>query len=166
MVKDGLYWIKPGATAERAYCDMVLGTELCTEVAAEHHGRTRDKAAIPYTMSSVLVPAENACKIWALRGTNDGIPFQSLAPYGTLAQGHTCIYLGFLLDGTLGSCSFGSSRSNCGFTIAAFYRYSNECPTCMVGPGSYDRWTKQGPISNGGILSTMSGSAFTTCRTN
>ena len=148
------------------YCDLTLGTELCTEVAGEHSGRTRDKAAIPYTMSSLLMPAEGLCKIWALRGTKDGVPLQSLAPYGSLPQGYTCISLGFALDGTLGSCLYGSTKTNCGFTIAAFYRYSNQCSGCDVGAGSFDRWTKQGPISNGAVLSSMSGSAFTTCKTN
>ena len=164
--KDGIYWIAPAAKAQRAYCDMALGTELCTEVAGEHNGRTRDKAAIPYTMSSLLMPAQGVCKIWALRGTNDGIPFQSLAAYGSVPQGYTCIYLGFVLDGKLGGCLYGSTKTNCGFTIAAFYRYSNECTGCDVGAGSFDRWTKQGPISNGAVLSSTSGGAFTTCKTN
>jgi hypothetical protein len=66
----------------------------------------------------------------------------------------------------LGSCSYGSTRSNCGFTAAPLYHwYGNSCTGCDTHDGDYDRWTLQGPAIKGGVLSTLSGTTFTTCKT-
>ena len=51
--KDGVYWIGTAGAWQRAYCDMALSAELCTEVAGEHQGRTRGKAAIGYVPQDV-----------------------------------------------------------------------------------------------------------------
>ena len=52
---DGVYWISPAGVAHRAYCDMAISAELCTEIEGEHRGRTRDKAALSYVMKSILL---------------------------------------------------------------------------------------------------------------
>jgi hypothetical protein len=163
--KDGVYWIAVSGDTQRVYCDMLLSTELCGEVAAEHQGRTRDKAAIGYTMTSVLLLSEGVCKIWAIRGTDTGHPFDRLQAQGGVPAGQTCISLGFAADGKLGSCPYGSQRTNCGFPAMPLHRYGNYCTGCTLNDGAFDRWTLQGPVSSGEMLSTMSGTTFTTCAT-
>ena len=96
-----MYWIGSVGAWQRAYCDMSLSTELCTEIAGEHHGRTRDKAAIDYTMTSVLLLSEGVCKLWALRATDEGYPFDKLIAVEGVAEGRTCVSLGFAADGVL-----------------------------------------------------------------
>ena len=62
-------------TPIRAYCDMTLPGELCTEVQEEHRGRTHEGSRLDFLMQSVLVPEKGVCSIWALRTALDGKPF-------------------------------------------------------------------------------------------
>jgi hypothetical protein len=162
--KDGVYWIGTTGAWQRAYCDMALSAELCTEVAGEHKGRTRGKAAIGYTASSVLLLNEGVCKIWAIRGTDDGHPFDELIAVEGVAAGQTCISLGFMGDGTLGACEYGTERSSCGFSAKPLYWYGNNCAGCTMNDGTFNRWTLQGPAIRAFVLSSMSGTEFTTCK--
>jgi hypothetical protein len=162
--KDGVYWIGTVGAWQRAYCDMALSAELCTEVAGEHQGRTRGKAAIGYTMSSVLLLNEGVCKLWAIRGTDDGHPFDELIAVEGVPAGQTCISLGFMADGVLGACDYGSERTNCGFSATPLYWYGNNCAGCTKNDGAFDRWTLQGPALQAFTLSSMSGTEFTTCK--
>jgi hypothetical protein len=164
MSKDGVYWIGTTGAWQRAYCDMALSAELCTEVAGEHKGRTRGKAAIGYTMSSVLLLNEGVCKLWAIRGTDDGHPFDELIAVEGIQAGETCISLGFMGDGTLGACDYGTDRTTCGFSATPLYWYGNNCSGCTKNDGTFDRWTLQGPAIRAFVLSSMSGTEFTTCK--
>jgi len=162
--KDGVYWIGTVGAWQRAYCDMQLSAELCSEVAGEHHGRTRGKAVLDYTMSSVLLLNQQVCKLWALRGTDDGHPFDELVAVDGVAAGQTCVSLGFAADGVLGACEYGSEHTNCGFTATPLYWYGNNCAGCVKNDGSHDRWTLMGPAITAFTLSSMSGTSFTTCK--
>lgn len=162
--KDGVYWIGTAGALQRAYCDMQLSAELCTEVAGEHHGRTRGKAAIGYTMTSVLLLSEGVCKMWAIRGSDDGYPFDQLKAVAGVPEGQTCISLGFAGDGVLGACKYGSERTSCGFEVTPLYWYGNNCAGCVKNDGVYDRWTLQGPAIQAATLSSTSGTEFTTCK--
>lgn len=162
--KDGVYWIGTTGAWQRAYCDMALSAELCTEIAGEHKGRTRGKAGIGYTMSSVLLLNDGVCKLWALRGTDDGHPFDELTAVEGIAAGQTCIGLGFMGDGTLGACQYGTERDNCGFSATPLYWYGNNCSGCTKNDGTFDRWTLQGPAIRASVLSSLSGTKFTTCK--
>ena len=160
---DGLYWIGKIDDLRLVYCDMDEAVELCSEVAAEHRGRTRDISKIPYVMTSVLLPSEGLCKVWAVRAASDGHPFGPLEGVAGLAGGQTCSKLGFVSDGAIGSCSFGSERSSCGFA-GTFFRYGNHCSGCDTGAGVFDHYVLQGPVTNASAISTFSGSASTTCK--
>jgi hypothetical protein len=162
--KDGVYWIGTTGAWQRAYCDMALSAELCTEVAGEHQGRTRGKVAIGYTMSSVLLLNEGVCKMWGIRGTDDGHPFDELIAVEGVPAGQTCISLGFMGDGALGACEYGTERTNCGFSATPLYWYGNNCAGCVKNDGAFDRWTLQGPAIRAFTLSSMSGTEFTTCK--
>jgi len=161
---DGLYWIGKIDDVRLVYCDMDEAVELCSETAAEHRGRTRDSSKIPYVMTSLLLPNQGLCKLWAIRAVSDGHPLGPLEGVGGLAGGQTCSKLGFASDGTIGSCSFGSERSSCGFS-GTFFRYGNHCSGCDTGAGVFDHYVLQGPLANGSALSTFSGSTFSTCKT-
>jgi hypothetical protein len=162
--EDGVYWIGTAGAWLRAYCDMQLSTELCTEVTGEHMGRTREKAAIGYTMTSVLLLNEGVCKMWAIRGTDDGHPFDQLKAVAGVAEGQTCISLGFVADGVLGACDYGTERTTCGFSATPLYWYGNNCAGCAMNDGTFDRWTLQGPAIRALALSSTSGTDFTTCK--
>jgi hypothetical protein len=159
-----VYWIGTEGAVQRAYCDMRLSTELCTEVAGEHQGRTRDEAAIGYTMTSVLLLNEGVCKMWAIRGSDDGHPFDELKAVAGLPAGRTCINLGFAADGVLGACDYGTERTDCGFSATPLYWYGNNCAGCVKNDGTFDRWTLQGPAIRAFVLSSVSGTEFTTCK--
>lgn len=161
--QDGVYWIGAAGATQRTYCDMRLSAELCSEIQGEHRGRTRDKAAIDYTMTSVLLLSEGVCKMWAIRGTDKGHPFNRLVARGGLPADQTCTALGFAGDGELGNCAYGSDHTSCGFTATPLNRYGNYCTGCTLNNGEYGEWTLQGPIHRGDLLSTMSGTTFTTC---
>jgi hypothetical protein len=143
---------------------MQLSTELCTEVTAEHHGRTRGKAAIGYTMTSVPLLNEGVCKMWAIRGTDDGHPFDQLKAVAGTPAGQTCISLGFAADGELGACEYGSERTSCGFSATPLYWYGNNCSGCVLNDGTFDRFTLQGPAIRAFALSSVSGTEYTTCK--
>lgn len=162
--EDGVYWIAAPEATQRVYCDMQLSAELCGEVEAEHQGRTRDKATIGYTMTSVLLLSEGVCKIWAIRGTDLGHPFDRLQARGGVPAGQTCIALGFAGDGELGVCNYDQAGTTCGWSTP-LQRYGNYCTGCTVNKGEFDRWTLQGPVSRGPLLSSKSGTTFTTCAT-
>jgi hypothetical protein len=80
--------------------------------------------------------------------------------------GQTCVWLGFAADGALGSCGYGTERTSCGFTATPMYWYGNQCASCVLGDGDHDRWTLMGPAAKATVLSTMSGTTFTTCKTS
>lgn len=163
--KDGVYWVGRMSDVHLAYCDMDEAVELCSDVEGEHRGRTRDSSKIPYVMTSLLLPNEGLCKMWAIRAVSDGHPFGQLEAVAGVAAGQTCAKLGFVSDGTLGVCSFGSERSTCGFS-GPFFRYGNSCSAaCGTTAGTFDHYILQGPMLRAGTLSTFSGSTATTCKT-
>jgi hypothetical protein len=163
---DGVYWIAPGGVPQRAYCDMALPGELCTETAGPHQGRTRGKTELLYDMTSLLLLDQGVCKIWAVRGADEAHPIDGLEAVKGLAAGQTCIALGFAADDVVGSCLYGSDvgYSNCGFSATPLYWYGNACMGCKVGEGQYDHWVLQGPAVRASVLSNMTGSIFTTCK--
>jgi hypothetical protein len=115
-------------------------------------------------MTSVLLLNEGVCKMWAIRGTDDGHPFDELIAVEGVPAGQTCIRLGFMGDGALGECGYGTERSNCGFSATPLYWYGNTCTGCAKNNGSFDRWVLQGPAIRASTLSSMSGTEFTTCK--
>ena len=164
--KDGVYWLVKGANAQRVYCDMAEAIELCSEVEGQHQGRTRDSSKLEYSMTSVLLPDLASCKMWAIRAVADGYPLWKLEAKAGVPEGQTCIKLGFAADGTLGTCNYGSMRSDCGFMLDPLNRYGNTCSGCVLNDGDFDHWLLQGPVKVGAVLSNVSGSAFTTCKTS
>jgi hypothetical protein len=160
---DGVYWISPSGLPYRAFCDMAISAELCSEIEGDHRGTTRDKAAIPFTMRSILLAGTGVCRIWALRGV-DGYPFTHLAPVNGIAPGFTCRAFGFVGDDVLGTCDYGSELGNCGFAAPPFYVWGNQCAGCPMNNGDYDRYTLQGPVSSGRALTSVQGTVVTTCR--
>jgi hypothetical protein len=163
--KDGVYWVGVGEKAHRAYCDMSEAVELCSEAPSERVGRTRDSSKLEYEMTSVLLP-DGLCKMWNIRAAADGYPFWQLEKVGATPAGQTCAKLGFVSDGVLGYCSYGSTRTNCGYAVEPLHRYGNTCTSCDLNDGDFDHWVLQGPIKLGGLLSDASGSKFTTCKTS
>lgn len=166
--KDGVYWLAGDGAARRVYCDMAQSAELCSEVMGEHQGRTRDKSTLAYTMTSVLLLSDGVCKLWDIHGSDSGYPFGGLEAIQGVPAASTCRYLGFAADGALGSCNYGSNTgyTNCGFTKTPLERYGNSCASCTPdGAGTFDHWVLQGQIFAAGILSSKSGSIFTTCKT-
>jgi hypothetical protein len=159
---DGVYWITPGGTPQRAFCDMQQQTELCTEMSAQHVSRTRDGSGLPYVMSSLLVYSQGVCQIWAVRST-DGYPFDALNPAGMPKLG-TCAALGFISDGTIGTCPYGSADSACGYSVNPLLRYGNLCSGCQQGDGTFSTYQLQGPMVKGSVLSSVDGSTKTTCK--
>lgn len=162
--QDGVYWIGSGPELRRAYCDMQLAQELCSEVEGEHQGKARDGSNLEFSMTSVLLVQSSECKLWNLRAS-DGFPIDQLVVNELTPAGRTCPSLGFIQDGKLGSCPFGSERSNCGFDVTPLRRYGNDCAGCAnVGKGKFDHWVLQGDMKVAGTLSRQSGSIFTTCK--
>lgn len=161
---DGVYWIAPEASPQRAFCDMALSAELCTEIAAAHQGRTRDKAHLGYKMTSLLLLDQGVCKLWAIRSADTDHPFGGLKPVSGVAAAQTCVALGFAADGALGKCDYGTERTTCGFSATPLYWYGNSCSGCALNDGDHDRWTKQGPAIRADILSNATGTTFTTCK--
>lgn len=160
--QDGVYWIRPAGQTYRAYCDMAISAELCTEIEGEHRGKTRDPAALGYTMMSLLLAGDGVCRMWAIRSA-EGYPFNRLEPVNGVAPGSTCRSLGFVGDGVLGICDYGSQLSDCGFSARPLNVWGNHCIGCVLNDGDYDRYTLQGPVSTGFTLSSMNGSVATTC---
>ncbi len=160
---DGEYWIKPATgAAYRAYCDMLRGVEICNEAGTAVSGRTREGSGRTWTAKGKLLHDAGVCELWALAGPS-GYPFDKL----NMVAGQTlttCQAFGFVGDGTLGSCAYGSSRTNCGFAVGTLYRYGNVCSTCLTGSGSFKNYTLQGPMSNAAVLSNRSGTIKTTCK--
>jgi hypothetical protein len=162
---DGVYWINPAGTAMRAYCDMKIVTELCTEIEGEHHGRTREGSNLGYTMRSILHARDGQCGIWAVRAA-DGYPIRVL----TMVAGQTlttCQALGFVSDGVLNACAFGDSagNSNCGYPFGTpYYQYGNLCAGCVIGDGESPTYVKQGPMHSSSVISTFDGSTQSFCK--
>lgn len=161
--KDGEYWIKPAmGTAYRAYCDMARSTEICNEAGTAVSGRTREGSGRTWTGKGKLLHDEGVCELWALAGPS-GYPFDKL----NMVAGQTlstCQAFGFVDDGTLGSCPYGSNRTNCGFTVSTMYRYGNVCTGCTIGGGSLKNYTLQGPMSSAAVITNTSGTIKTTCK--
>jgi hypothetical protein len=161
--KDGEYWIKPATGASyRAYCDMARVAEICNEAGTTVSGRTREGSLRTWTGKGKLLHEAGVCELWALAGPS-GYPFDKL----NLVLGQTlttCQAFGFVADGTLGSCAYGSSRTNCGFAVATLYRFGNVCSGCTLGAGSFRNYTQQGPMSAASVLSNTSGTIKTTCK--
>lgn len=157
---DGEYWLQPvGGQPYRAYCDMRVGADLCTEVQGTRQGRTRDASNLNFSMTSVLLPQLGVCELWGLRAA-DGYPLDRLwgAPLST------CQALGFLGDDSLAMCEFGSGASKCGFPVSNYYRHGNACSGCEVNSGSYSRYVVQGPMYAAVIMTDMDGSVRARCR--
>jgi hypothetical protein len=162
---DGVYWINPTGTPMRAYCDMQLQSELCTEIEADHRGKTRDGSNLPYTMRSILHARDAKCSIWAVRGSTDGYPIRAIEMVEGQKLG-TCQALGFPSDVMLGECAFGDSAgySNCGFALSPpLYQWGNHCSGCMIGDGLSPTYVKQGPMHSSTVLSTADGSVQSHC---
>jgi hypothetical protein len=160
---DGVYWISPAGVPHRAYCDMAISAELCTEIEGEHRGRTRDRATLAFVMKSVLLWGDGVCRIWALRGA-DGYPISQLSPVSGVPAGATCPALGFVADGVLGNCQYGIEHGDCGFGVSAFHVWGNSCSGCPMNAGEYDRYTLQGPVSSGAVITSVQGTVVTTCK--
>lgn len=162
---DGEYWLQPvGGNAYRAYCDMRLGTELCTESQGARSGRTRDASALNYSMTNQLLPLLGVCELWALRAS-DGYPFDRLGAQG--GQGmSTCQALGFLGDDDLGGgCFFGSAlAAKCGYSVPSYLRYGNACAGCGMNDGIWPRFMLQGPMSGAQVLTDVAGTVRMRCR--
>lgn len=161
---DGVYWINPSGTPMRAYCDMMERTELCTEVAASHQGKTRDGSSLSFAMMSQLFWDQRECSIWAVRDASQGYP---ISPYVVSHALTTCQALGFVANGTLGACAFGSdpSYSNCGFTFALpFSLWGDFCDGCTENPGTFTMYVRMGPIRQSSVLTTFDGTVRTTCK--
>jgi hypothetical protein len=162
--KDGVYWVGTGAGTHRAYCDMAEVVELCSDSASERVGRTRDSSKLEYKMTSVLL-ADGSCKMWNMRSAADGYPLSQLKKVAGVPAAQTCIKLGFVADGVLGDCSYGSSLTNCGYAVMPLNRYGNNCSGCVLNDGDFDHWVVQGPVISGDVLSDAAGKVFTTCKT-
>jgi len=101
-----------------------------------------------------------------LRNTADQFPLTQLHELDTQPL-DTCQALGFVADGALGVCEYGSNvgYSKCGFPIGdAHMVYGNMCAGCAEHDGNYDTYVRQGPIHRGPVLSSFDGTTKTTCR--
>lgn len=159
---DGVYWIGPPAM--RAYCDMRVPIELCTEVTQEHSGgRTRDGSNVTFALSSVLLWSQGECAIWALRALPEGIPF---GPYLRTHPLTACQAFGFVADGQLGSCAYGDSPgySGCGFGSPPLYQMGDDCAGCVVGDGPHDIYTRLGPLHESRVITSFDPSTQTRCK--
>lgn len=160
---DGEYWIKPVTGASyRAYCDMKLEKEICTEKGLAVSGKTRDGAALTWSAIAKLEHATGLCALWAIKGPM-GYPFDDLKMVAgqTLT---TCQALGFKADGVIANCPYGASRTDCGFAPPSLNRYGNSCTGCTLNDGDFRDYLLQGPISVGGVMSNVSGTIKTTCK--
>jgi hypothetical protein len=160
---DGEYWITPGGSPTRAYCDMSQKVALCTETQGTAASRTRDGAVLPYSMVSVLNHAAGTCSIWAVKNQSDGYPLDNLV---VQLSNHlsSCQALGFIADGTLGSCAYGASYTHCGFSNSLYFRYGNLCTGCTQFNGSWSQFVLQGPMTTAHVMSSADGLVKTTCR--
>ena len=164
---DGVYWISPsGAAVMRAYCDMAVPVELCTEIKGEHTGgRTREGSATPFALSSILLWDQGECAIWSLRSQPDGVPF---APFVISHPLTTCRAFGFKADGKLGACRYGDDGANgftgCGFSGPPNYLMGDICSGCEVGEGEHDRYVRMGPIHQSTVLTSADESTQTRCK--
>jgi hypothetical protein len=160
---DGVYWIASG-TLHRAYCDMMAKVALCEQGApAKHVGRTREGAGIAIELTSTLDSA-GTCEVWAVRGT-DGHPFAVLQHVMGVTMS-TCEAWGFRGDVAIGSCYYGSTVGNCGFTNDSWLIYGNKCLGCMMNAGEFGTYVVMGPVNNGHIATSGDRTAVTKCRTD
>jgi hypothetical protein len=164
---DGEYELSNGAgSLVSTYCDMQLCIslpgELCSAVEGDHEGRTRDDSRLPFLVRSVLT-VNGTCELWALRAKSDGHPLDDLIATTGLTL-TTCQALGFKGDAQLGGCAFGSGAGSCGFSSST-YRYGNHCSGCTQNDGTYPKYVLQGPMTTAKVISTMSGTTRTSCRT-
>jgi hypothetical protein len=161
---DGVYWISPTGTPMRAYCDMQLQSELCTETEGDHRGRTREGSNLAYTMRSILHASANECSIWAVRGSADGYPLHEIILVAGQKLG-ACQALGFPGDVSIASCAYGDNpgNSNCGFPLTVLYQWGNMCSGCVLGNGDFPVYTKQGPMHSSTLMSSFDGSTQSHC---
>jgi hypothetical protein len=166
---DGVYWIVPSSGPQLAYCDMKLGTELCTQSTATHTGRTREGSNLAYSMISVLTDNATACDVWAVRAS-DGFPLGPLdkdpANNILLTQ---CQTLGFIDDLALGNCRYGTDSANgytnCGYTVSPLYAWGHICMACDLGNGTFNHYVKMGPFTDGKALTSVDGATRARCKT-
>jgi len=163
--KDGVYWVGPATSPYRAYCDMQLQAELCAETPGSHAGKTREGSGLAYTMTSQLLYSAGVCELWALRATTDGYPLDRLHKVAGLTM-TTCAALGFVADGALGTCGFGSNyKSDCGFPISSnYYRYGNLCNGCSKNDGPHAAYVLQGYMGTASVLTSVDGKTRTRCK--
>lgn len=160
---NGIYLIGTSTSAARTYCDLAAQVALCSEVQGNVTGTTKDASALPWAATAVLRPDTGVCELWNVRHGTSGHPFDRIHPK-TGSPNSTCEAFGFLGDELLGSCSFGSSYSNCGFPVT-LYRYGDACNGCSSNNGtSYNRYVFQGPMSSASVLTNASGSVRMYCR--
>ena len=160
--RDGVYWVSPPTM--RAYCDMSVPIDLCTEIMQEHRGgRTRDGSNLTFALTSVLLWGEGECALWALRALPEGIPFTRYFHAHPLT---TCQAFGFIADGQLGGCAYGddAGRGSCGFGAAPLYQLSDQCAGCVVGDGIHDQYTRMGPIHSSTALTSFDPSTQARCK--
>lgn len=160
---DGEYWIKPATgAAYRAYCDMALARELCTEAGGPVTGKTREGSGTNWSAVAKLDHKAGLCALHALKGPT--YPFADLKAVSGQTM-KTCAAFGFKADGTLGSCPYGTGagRTKCGFTVTAVNRYGNSCTGCTLNAGTFRNYVVQGPIVAGSVLSDVAGTIKTTC---
>jgi len=163
---DGVYWIVSGGQNHLAYCDMALGTELCTDVMGAHSGKTREGSNLAFSLVSLLSADGRSCELWALRA-NDGFPLGQFAkdvPGITLGQ---CQALGFLDDLALGGCQYGTDTgySNCGFAVSPLYAYGHKCTGCQLNSGTFTHYVKMGPFTTALVLTSNDGTTRARCKT-
>jgi hypothetical protein len=166
---DGMYWIDTQSGPQLVYCDMKLGTELCTPGTPQQHtGRTREGSNLSFTMMSQFADSADSCDIWALQGT-DGFP---LGPFGKDLPGITltqCQTLGFVDDVSLSECRYGTDTaggySNCGFTVTTYLAWGHHCSSCAMGNGDWTHYVKMGPFTDGKSLTNVSGTIRARCKT-
>jgi hypothetical protein len=163
---DGIYWIQPGPVPMRVYCDMRERLELCSEREEEHKGFARDASHLHFVMHSVLDLNAGVCKLWALRSVTGNWPLEAFNRALPANQRDTCVLLGFKGTSSLGRCPFGDAapNTNCGFASANYLRWGTTCSGCQQNDGEHDRFTLQGPIHTGHILSNTVGTIATRCR--
>jgi hypothetical protein len=182
---SGLHWVGVPGALQRVYCDARSGSELCTEVPAEHRGVTTDGSRLPFLMNSVL--EGDLCKVWNVRAEGDQRPldafelfdasfkFLSVDPCPALGLGPVVAQSrrGTRTTGyrrSLG-CPYGrnSGYSACGFDPVldgtGLMKWSNECDGCRVNAGKFHELVLQGEIYTSFIPWDAAGEYFVWCGT-
>jgi hypothetical protein len=163
---DGVYWITNSGVTYRAYCDMQLGVELCSENMGEHTGQARDGSMLRYRMTSQLFWQKGWCNLWNVRdATSSGFPLDRVTNQQGFNTNQTCQVLGFISDNAVDVCFYGSGSggSNCGYTVPQTSRWGNFCNGCGDNNGYFNQYTLQGVFTDGTVLSSADGSVVARC---